>query len=349
MKLIPNDQDDLWVIYNIIRKGDKIFSRSSREMKLVQEGTRPTEGKRVSMYIGIEVEKAAYQSYNNRLRVHGIVIDAPEKYGIKGSHHTISIEARNLVTIVKEEWTKLELDSIKRAGKWKTTPILIVAIDDEYCSIATLRQNSLQILAEIKGRLPSKREANKREAATNNYFKKVINALTSEWEKEQPFIAIVGPGFLKNTFARYLREDHSRMGGKISIIGLASIGGVSGINEALRSGVLDKITKKVRIVEEAEAVYEILRRIGSGNKTVSYGLDSVVKAVGYGAVDFLLVSNKLLRETAKEERKRLEDIMKKTERMGGSVMIVGSQHEAGAELIGLGGIAARLRYQIDTT
>jgi protein pelota len=349
MKLIPNDQDDLWVIYNIIRKGDRVFSRSSREVKLVQEGTRPTEGKRVSMHIGIQVDRAIYQSYNDRLRVHGIIIDAPEKYGIKGSHHTITIDFRNLVMIVKDEWTKIELDSIKRAGKWKTTPIMIVAIDDENCSTAILRQNSLQILAEINSRLPSKREANKREAATKNYFKKVVNVLTSGWEKEQPFIAIVGPGFLKNSFAKYLREGYHRMGRKISVVGLASIGGVSGIKEALRSGVLDKITKKVRMIEEGEAVYEILRRIGSGKKSVSYGLDSVVKAVGYGAVEFLLVSNKLLRETEEEERKRLEDVMKKTERMGGSVMIIGSQHEAGAELIGLGGIAARLRYAIDTT
>ena len=35
------------------------------------------------------------------------------------------------------------------------------------------------------------------------------------------------------------------------------------------------------------------------------------------------------------------------EKMRGRVMIINSEHEAGAKLLGLGGIAALLRYAID--
>jgi protein pelota len=75
----------------------------------------------------------------------------------------------------------------------------------------------------------------------------------------------------------------------------------------------------------------------------------VKKAVEYGAVDFLLISDKVLREAEDDERTRLEGLMRRAEHMGGRVMIIGSEHESGVKLLGLGGIAAQLRYAIDTT
>jgi protein pelota len=170
-----------------------------------------------------------------------------------------------------------------------------------------------------------------------------------EWGREEGAIAIVGPGFLKGSFAKFLQEKRPDISKSVSVVGLVNSGGVGGVKEALRSGVLDKVTKSIRIVEESKAVEEILRRLGVGTGTVAYGSDSVTKAVEYGAVDFLLVSDKVLREADDEERTRLEGFMRKAEHMGGRVMIVGSQHEAGAKLLGLGGIAAQLRYAIDTT
>jgi len=349
MKLIPTDPDDLWVIYNIVGRGDRVYGRSSRVIKVMNVGARPTEGKRVSLYLGIQVEKAIFKRMNDKLRIHGVVIDAPEKYAIKGSHHSITVYVGRTLTIVKDEWYRRELEMVERAGKWKTTPILITAIDDDECGIAVLRQNTLQILAEIRAKLPSKREADKRTAATTSYFKDVLNVLAMEWGREEGAIAIVGPGFLKGSFAKFLQEKRPDISKSVSVVGLVNSGGVGGVKEALRSGVLDKVTKSIRIVEESKAVEEILRRLGVGTGTVAYGSDSVTKAVEYGAVDFLLVSDKVLREADDEERTRLEGFMRKAEHMGGRVMIVGSQHEAGAKLLGLGGIAAQLRYAIDTT
>jgi protein pelota len=349
MKLIPTDPDDLWVIYNIVGKGDRVYGRSSRVIKVMNVGARPTDGKRVSLFLGIQVEKPIFKRMNDKLRIHGVIIDAPEKYAIKGSHHSITVYVGRPLTIVKDEWHRRELEMVERAGKWKTTPILITAIDDDECGIAVLRQNTLQILAEIRAKLPSKREADKRTAATASYFRDVLNILAMEWGREEGAVAIVGPGFLKGSFAKFLQEKRPDMAKRVSVVGLANSGGVGGVKEALRSGVLDRVTKRIRIVEESKAVEEVLRRLGVGKGTVAYGTNSVMKAVEYGAVDFLLVSDKVLREADDEERTHLEELMRKAEHMGGRVMIVGSEHEAGAKLLGLGGIAAQLRYAIDTT
>lgn len=349
MKLIPTDPDDLWVIYNIVKNGDRVYGRSSRVIKLMNVGARPTEGKRVSLFLGIQVEKAIFKRMNDKLRIHGVIIDAPEKYALKSRHHSITVYVGRPLTIIKDEWYRRELDMVERAGKWKTTPILIVAIDDDECGIAVLRQNTLQIIAEIRAKLPSKREPDKRTSATTSYFNDVLNALAMEWSREEGAVAIVGPGFLKSSFTKFLQKKSPDMAKSMSVVGLVNSGGIGGVKEALRSGVLDKVTKRVRIVEESKEVEEVLRRLGSGKGTVSYGVDSVTKAVEYGAVDFLLVSDKVLREAEDEERRRLEGLMRSAEHMGGRVMIIGSQHEAGVKLLGLGGIAAQLRYVIDTT
>lgn len=347
IKLIPHDQDDLWVIYNIVQKGDTIHARSRREIKVISDGARPVKGKRVSIFLGMKIEKAIFQRQNEKLRIHGIIIDAPEKYEIKGFHHTISVQIGKPITISKDKWFRYDLNMIKRAGKWKTIPILIIAIDDEESSLAILRQNSLQILDEIKGKLPRKREVKKREAAKNNYFKEVLNSLARKWNENQVLVAIVGPGFFKNSFANFLKEKRSDIAKTVSVVGFTTSGGIGGVKESLRSGVLDKVTKKVRYAEETKAVEDVLYQLGSGKRTVSYGLPHVYKAVNYGAVKSLLVSIKLLREADDEKRRFLEDLMRKVEKMGGRIMLVSSDHEAGTKLLSLGGIVANLRYNIE--
>jgi protein pelota len=42
----------------------------------------------------------------------------------------------------------------------------------------------------------------------------------------------------------------------------------------------------------------------------------------------------------------LEEIMKTVEERGGSIIVVSTEHEAGAKLLGLGGIAALLRFPV---
>jgi protein pelota len=66
--------------------------------------------------------------------------------------------------------------------------------------------------------------------------------------------------------------------------------------------------------------------------------------VGLGAVDTLLVADTLLRESDDEKRLLIEDVMEAAEQKGGTVIVIGTEHEAGTKLVGLGGVAALLRF-----
>ena len=64
------------------------------------------------------------------------------------------------------------------------------------------------------------------------------------------------------------------------------------------------------------------------------------------SVKLLLIADELLRKENEDERKSVENLMLKVEKMGGRIMIINTQIEAGKQLVGLGGLAALLRFSI---
>jgi len=346
VKVIPETFDDLWHLYNVIYKNDEVYAHTSREIKQDERGyARPKRGERVSVFLGIKVEKVTWDRLLGRLRVHGIIWQAPDMVPT-GAHHTINIALNTPVTIVKKEWAKHQIERLEKACITSEKPLIIVSIDDEGYAIATTAQYGVEVKTEENVKLPGKLEAEKREAAIKEYFKRVLNSLRQVWiEKHNP-IAIIGVGFVKNHFVKFLRNEAAEIADSVVDVKSVNNGGLAGIYEALRSGVLLKAMKRQRIAEETELVEKILKRLGKSEKTVTYGLEEVKKAVQLGAVEKLVLADIKLRETSDEKRRFLEELMKDVEKKGGEITVISTEHEAGAKLIALGGIAALLRFPI---
>jgi len=345
VKVLPESLDDLWHLFNLISKGDRVLARTTREIKM-GEDAQQTEGRRIPMFLGVTAEKVSFQRETNRLRVTGIVFEAPEKYGIRGAHHTINILIDRPVTIQKEEWLNHELERLKLASEEKAPPIIVVAMDDRECSIALLRHLGFDVKVEIRARLPGKVDLEGREEGKLSFFGSCMSFIRELWAENRTLIAIVGPGYMKEEFAKHLKQKAPELSTSIASVASASSGGVAGLYEALRSGVLANVTKKIRAVEETKAVEELLSRLGSGRGNVSYGLEDVVRSAEYGAVDLILVSDSMLGAAADDERRRVESLMRLVEQKRGRVMIVSTSHEAGEKLSSLGGVAALLRFQV---
>jgi protein pelota len=156
-------------------------------------------------------------------------------------------------------------------------------------------------------------------------------------------------GFVKNDFARFLENEATDIARSVADVKGVNNGGVAGIYEALRSGVLLKTMKQLRVAEETEVVEEVLKRLGKGESNVAYGLDEVRRTIDLGAVDKLLVADTLLRESDDEKRLLIEDVMAAVEQKGGTVIVIGTGHEAGTKLVALGGVAALLRFSLSGT
>ncbi|MEM2243063.1 MAG: mRNA surveillance protein Pelota, partial [Candidatus Bathyarchaeia archaeon] len=168
------------------------------------------------------------------------------------------------------------------------------------------------------------------------------------WSENRNPIAVIGVGFIKNDFVDFVGKEAPEIAKSIVDVKSVNNSGVAGIYEAIRSGVLAKAMKHLRVVEETEIIEEILKRLGKDEKTVAYGLEEVHKAVDLGAVEVLVLADTLLREISDEGRLSLEQLMKSVEARGGKILVVSTEHEAGAKLTALGGAAALLRYALPT-
>jgi len=346
VKAVPESLDDLWHLYNIVYAGDEVYARTTREVKVQEDYARPKEGRRVSVFLGVRVEKVFWDKSLNRLRVHGTICAIPENIGGKGTHHTLNVVVNKPLTIVKAQWLKHQLDRLDRASHVEAPLVTVVSIDDEEYCIAILRQYGVEVKTEKRTRLPSKLEADKRDEAVKSFFKSAFQALQETWTNVRSPIVILGPGFMKNDFAKYVREKAQDIADAVVDVKGVNSAGVSGIQEALRSGVLEKTLKNIRIAEETRLVEEVLARLGRGTTDLTYGAKDVMKATEYGAVERLLVADTMLREASDQDRTTIEGIMRNAENKGGQVTVISTEHEAGAKLQSLGGIAALLRFPI---
>jgi len=345
VKVIPETLDDLWHLYNIIYEDDEVYTRTTREIKPDEKYARPRRGKRIPVFLGVKVEKIGWDKLLGRLRAHGTICKAPETVPL-GAHHTVNIALNKPLTIVKKKWARHNVERLKRASKTSEKPVTIVAIDDESYAIATTKQYGIEIKMEERVKLPGKLEAEKRSAAVKEYFRKALNSLRQVWTATRSPIAIIGVGFVKKDFAKFLRNEATDVAKLVVDVKSVNNNGVAGIYEALRSGILLKTTKHMRIAEETEVIEEVLKRLGKNESNIAYGFDDVKRIAQLGAIDTMVLADATLRKASDEKRLVLEDLMRVVEQKGGEIMVVSTEHEAGSKLLALGGIAALLRFSI---
>ncbi len=345
-KVMPESLDDLWHLYNIILKNDEVHARTCRQTKTDDQYARPTKAKRVPVNLGLKVEKMAWDRILNRLRINGIVCEAPEKLSIKGSRHTINISVNKPLTIVKKNWQKHHLDRLKRASRITAAPLTIISMDDEEFSVAILRQYGIEPKAGAKNKLPGKLESEKRTKAKQLFFTIALKSLRESWDPLKSPIVVIGPGFIKDDFVDYVKSEAKDVAESIIAVKGVNSAGLSGIQESLRSGILSDVIKNLRITDEMNSVEEFLARLGKGKDNATYGFDDVEIATKYGAVEKLLIADVSLRDTTDEKRRQIERVMKNVENARGEVLVISTEHEAGAKLVSLGGIAALLRFPL---
>lgn len=344
IKVIPDTPDDLWHLYNIVYKGDEVYAYSSRAIKSDTATSRPKSGERVSAFMGVKVESVSWDKFLGKLRVHGLIIHAPDIIPT-GAHHTLAIALNQQMTIVKKEWPKHLLDRLIRASEIEK-PLLIISIDDEGFAIAETKQYGYETRVEQRIRLPGKKEADKRVEATKGYFKLALDSLYKLWSVNHNPIVIIGAGYVKNDFVNYLQDESKDLSKAVMDIKSVNTGGTAGIDEALRSGVLLKAVHQIRIVDETETMEEVMKRLGKGEGFVTYGLVPVMNAANMGAIEKLVVADTTLRDAEEDVRLKLEQLMLDVERRQAAITIISTEHEAGFKLLSLGGIAALLRFPI---
>ncbi len=323
IKILIQDNEDCWHLYNLVDKGDFVSSITYRTKKEKDDKVRSKKEEKEKVYIKIQVEEKEFQKFTDRLRIRGRIVEGVEEIG---AYHTFNIQPGMEIKIEKEEWKKWHLDRLKEATK-KHPKMAVVAMDDEKATIARIHEYGVEEVATIYSGRGGKMF--KDDYDESNYYGQILSKIKA---MNLP-IAIVGPGFEKDKFV-----DFAKSSLKNYFVDAVSHSGMAGVYEAIRRGIVERVMKENRVARETMLVEKVMEEI-SKNGMVAYGKEEVRKALERGAAHTLLIINEALMDS--------EEMIKIAEETGAKIEIISEWHEAGHRLAALGGIAALLRYRVE--
>jgi len=324
-KLKPQSLDDLWALKHIVAVGDIVGAKTMRTVAVEEKERRPT-------FLKLKAEKIEFDESGQSLRIGGQIVAAREEFA--RGWHTFDIRPADVATIEKPEgWQEHQKRRLKEAAEYRVVNVMICVLDDRTADFALATELKLKPVATIRNRAGGKQFAAK--GAEGQYFKEISDVLRQNLEKVDK-IVIAGPGFTKENLLKALPDEIKSK----CVTEHASVTGETGLNEVVKRGALDKIISGTRISKETELVENFLTQIAKRAELARFKKDEIESAADLGAIDTLLVSDRLVRG------KEIESLMLQVEKTRGSVFIINSTHEAGEKLLGLGGLGAILRYKI---
>ena len=339
VKVFPETLDDLWHLSHIVAEGDNVYAKTTRRIQDNGESVRNNAGVKKTFTLGIAVEKVSFHIFTGKLRISGSIISGPDEYVAMGDHHTIEAKLNNALTIKKEKWSHYAINRVNQAIEAsKKLSAMIVVIEDDVADFGLMRQFGIEYYGPVMGNVSGKRIIDKnRKKNIEKFYQNIVDYI-NKFDNVHTII-LAGPGFFKNDFYKYLESKHKDIA-KNTIIEATGSGGRVGINEVLKKGIVEKLSTENRVAFEISAIENILQEIAKNSSLVVYGKKEVQNAINLGAIEKLIVLDKLVRS------ENLENSMDMVENMSGEVLVISSEHEGGKQLESLGGMAAILRYAI---
>jgi len=335
IKLKVDNADDLWHLSHIIGNGDILYGKTYRKEMKKNDKLRSEKLERVPVNLEIKTEKIEFSKDVMRLRVTGVITQGEEA----GSYHTFNIEDNSIITITKS-WRNHQLERIERAVKDTLTPkVLIVCIEEGDSDFGVITQYGVDFPLSVSKSIAGKHEVSSRDKDKREFFGETAIKIIEFIDKYNlKNIIVAGPGFYKDEFMNYIKEFQPGISANI-LTENVSTGGRAGVYECIKRGMVEKAQKDLRVSLETNVVETLFQAILK-NEGV-YGLKAIEKALEYGAIDKILIVDKLLKNT------EFEVITEKSRDQRATIYVISSEHDAGKKLEGIGGIGATLRFKIE--
>ncbi len=334
VKLLPQDQDDLWYASELIEPGDTLASLTSRKVK-IGEGENAKSVKK-TFVCSVMVETVEYTG--SETRINGKVVsgieDAPT-----GSYQAISIEEKQNFTLQKDTWSILMRKRLDESVL-KKEHLLVMLFDREDALFATSSSSGFKVLFQYSGEVSKK---DRDVAIKKDFYDELIELLRGYIDRLHPELIILGSaGFFKQEIAKKIPSE---LRSKLVYATVSSVSS-SAFSELLADPELALKLKDSKTARDSELIDGLLKVIAK-NEPHAYGFSSVLSSVQAGAVKLVLVSDALITKKKQDgSYGELHDLLSLVESMGATLHILKSASDAGMRLDGLGGIASILRYAL---
>lgn len=367
--LVPEDSEDLWYLYNLIKKGDTVQLLTHRNVKKGNQN-QITKGKlkmeKILVKLRLLVEDVDYIASDLVMRVNGKSL-LQQEYVPLNSYHTAEIELNKEVSIVKSSWDEYDMTLLDElCSIEKKADIGAVVFQEGVAHLCYVTDQMTMLQSKIEKSIPRKNKdfgTRDLDKAMNSFYNMIIQGIIRHFDFNRlKVIILASPGFLAKTlYERLIQEciamqNSSTKESKICqlildnknkiLVTHSSTGYLQGLEEVLADPQLQKKLSDTKFLEESEALLRFQRALNDDDGRAWYGLEEITKALNLDAVRYLMVSDELFRSDDIETRKQYIDLTERAKQMGAKVYIFSSLHELGIQLNQLTGVAALLKYPI---
>ncbi|WWD17470.1 mRNA surveillance protein pelota [Kwoniella shandongensis] len=370
--LRPEDDEDMWHVYNLISEGDRVRALAVRRVQTVSS-TGSSDSYRVRTNLTLEVTKttfspAASSSQANgqgekkeptaALQISGKVVEEND-YVKLGAYHTLDLEANRDFRLSKATgWDSVALERIEESTQeGRGAEVGAIVCGEGTAAICLLSEHMTVVRQRIDTPVPRKRKGGTsgHDKAVENFFSTVYQAVL----RLIPFqtlkaVVIASPGFTRDSLYDYIFQQATLTSNKPLLASRSkwikvhsNTSHVHGLVEALRAPEVAKMLQGAKFAKEGLGLDKFHKMLATDELRAWYGPEHVALAVDRGAVGTLLISDDLFRSSDPVKRNSYVQMVEDVRARGGEALIFSSMHESGQQLNLLTGIAAILTYPLD--
>ncbi|KAE8357433.1 eRF1 domain 1-domain-containing protein [Aspergillus caelatus] len=376
--LCPEEPEDMWHAYNLIRPGDLLRASAIRRVTTTQE-TGSTSSARVHLTLEIRVKSLDFDPQLSQLHVSGQIVNETQHTKV-GQHHTLDLELNRNFTLEKEigsdgegvGWDSIAIqmlkDAVDEGGKRRAEAVAVV-MQEGLAHICFIGQFQTILKQKVEMSVPRKRQGGSdHDKGLTKFYQVTLDTLLRQMEFNTSStsltsnetvrpVLLASPGFVAAGFQKHIQSVAAtstpalkRLLPSIVVVHSAS-GYLHSLAEVLQSPSVKTILADTKYARETKLMDDFLEQLRKETNKATYGPREVESAVDQGAVGrgggVLIISNRLFRSQDVAERKRWVSLVDRVRDVeGGEVRVLSSDHESGRRLDGLGGIAALLTFPI---
>ena len=341
--LVPESGLDLINLFRLVKPGDLLYSKTSRELKK-ERASGKIDSERVQVVLGIEVESKSADPLMRRIRFSGRIVYESRKLDLLGKYHTITvIPGFELKIESRKDFDRLRsfAESYSGRGRRRETRVICISLDDEEITVAEFSNRGLSVI--YSKHLPKiDKSVSWGEQSLTEFFEEAVKEIKRLPEDSR--ILLLGPRIFSERFLNYLKRSDKALLERILASWNTSLGGEAGIREVLKSDSIPDYLRELKPFKDSLAVEKFIEVMSRDPERVAVGLREVYEAWRLGAVEKALIAESFLWSNL--ENDVLEELLEAAERGRLDLQIILDGLEASEKVVRLGGVVAILRYKL---
>jgi protein pelota len=300
LTLIPEDSDDIWLLYNLIGPGDEVECMTFRKV-INESNSGNVDTMKIKLLLAVSVEKTDADLKAPSLRINGK--NVKENQHVKlGSYHTLEVEPERSVKVWKRKWDQLDIQLVKQAasptGKCQ---VGAVVLQEGLAHLCTVTSGGIKVLQRVEGNMPKKNlgSTSKMDAAVDKFYAAVQTAIKATFNLERlKALVIASPGaFREELYKRIIdnalaASDRAVLDHKAKFMRVTcSSGQPTALEEILKDPKIASLLADTKSAQDSKLMDTFHKLLNDEDSPKAFfGYKQIRKAAVQGAVkDFMLL------------------------------------------------------------